>query len=960
MDKFPKKYDYKKSTKEKQNQIWKAISSPFIPMDQKINPWVIFSNYYKDMSARWWKILWEDYFLDLWFCLSSQYYSNLSKWKKLTWIAKNIKSNKNFLDKIGLSYANINKTQIGTEEFNCYLRNAFANIYEKKIFVKNETTLWSNDFQTNMPSFNVTKNEKEITEYTLKYFIESKWFAISVITTDLTTIFGDVALAVNPIDKRYKKMIWQNVIIPIINKCIPIIWDDSVDVFVWSGVQRVTPSHDAWSLKIAEKHKLPINVYAINTDWTFSENAGMFAGKSLADFSENIEKYIDDIWNLTSTRITPWYEYLNSYTWELLYHLTLSQWCLSYDYSLDYLHQLVEDDVISIYPIEKKDEILKFLNNKNQINISNKSSKWLLIPVCYDDKWNSFAISDEVISENYINQKSKKDLILTLIVFNLIADCKLSTQFTVEELIDALYARDFLWETTKIQKYLEIYEWKTDIDSVYKNWLKSIKSLITKFEKDFENIDDLTAALQDSFGIKLEEDKFSIDFSEIFWSKQTLCLQTNDCFNKAFLDSVWFAYKNQLRFNDGPYNEITALNTNILSSIDDIDLLIDTLLFGLDYGRTILFNNIKFHTNIVDFKWNKITNFNSKYLTQDFYENLNSYWPDIMRLTLLFGEKFKNSENIVFDTYAVRDYNLLINKIWNANRYVYTKYAQDLEKIKIVDLLHNISNDISDCDNWLLHNIKSFLDDLQYHLKDQNYIDLWKNIFKFYKNVICEKYLQASKISFSENTGNITLLAFAIFNKLIEPYIPNFVTSVNEYFNFDWDNCKLFDLSSIELNERNYKVNIFMDIIDKFNELKIAQQIAQHENSDLIIQANPDFLDFVQENNDLLNALFNVWEIEYIWSNVEIPDNYNTWNVININLGLKKSAKVCVTEKNILNSLIEEYNEKNEYLEHLKWLLSSAYASCPMELLEKKKEKIRILQQELEDLNYKIRALKAK
>ena len=49
-----------------------------------------------------------------------------------------------------------------------------------------------------------------------------------------------------------------------------------------------------------------------------------------------------------------------------------------------------------------------------------------------------------------------------------------------------------------------------------------------------------------------------------------------------------------------------------------------------------------------------------------------------------------------------------------------------------------------------------------------------------------------------------------------------------------------------------------MDIIDKFNEIKKMQEIAQHENSDLIIQANTDFLDFVQENNPLLNALFNV------------------------------------------------------------------------------------------------------
>ena len=57
-------------------------------------------------------------------------------------------------------------------------------------------------------------------------------------------------------------------------------------------------------------------------------------------------------------------------------------------------------------------------------------------------------------------------------------------------------------------------------------------------------------------------------------------------------------------------------------------------------------------------------------------------------------------------------------------RYIYTKYIQNDNPIKIINLLHNISKNISDCDNWILHNMKSFLDDLQYHLKDQNYLVL--------------------------------------------------------------------------------------------------------------------------------------------------------------------------------------------------------------------------------------------
>ena len=84
-------------------------------------------------------------------------------------------------------------------------------------------------------------------------------------------------------------------------------------MFQWTWVQRITPWHDSRSLNVAQTHDLPTDVYAIDTDGTFSENAWMFAWKSLEDFSENIEKYIDDIWNLTSKKIVKWFEYTNRY-----------------------------------------------------------------------------------------------------------------------------------------------------------------------------------------------------------------------------------------------------------------------------------------------------------------------------------------------------------------------------------------------------------------------------------------------------------------------------------------------------------------------------------------------------------------------------------------------------------------------------------------------------------------------
>lgn len=960
MEVFPKKYNYKKSIKtDNKNKDWKKIQSPFIPMDQKINPGIIFSNYYKDLFVRWNALLWENYDIDFWFGLSSQYYSNLSKWKGSTWIDKVISKNKKFLDKLWIDENIWLSNQIGTEEFNIYLRNVFWDIYEKKIFVKKETALWSKDLQMDLHKYNVIKSEKDILEYTIKYFVESKWFAIQVVTTDITTIFWDVAVAVNPIDKRYKKIIWQNVIIPIINRCIPIIADESVEIFKWTWVQRVTPGHDDRSLNIAEKHNLPTDVYAIDTDGTFSEHAWMFAWKPLDEFADNIEKYIDDIGNLTSKSIVKWYEYTNKYTGELLYPITLAQWNISYDYSLDYLHELIDNDTIQI-PDDKKNLMLELLDDKKSVNVSYKSWSWLLIPVCYDDKWNGFPLNDKIICSQYLSQKSKKNLIPTLIIFNLICDNKLKNTFSINELLDVLYAKDFLWEWTKMEKYIQIYEEKSKEDSIYKNWLKSFKSIIENFEKNAEKIDELLELLQDSFAISSEWEEFSINYSEIFQYDDTLLLQWNDSFNKSFIDTIWFAYNNNLQFNNGPYSQILSLDQIFISSIDDIHLLLNSLLFGIEYSRTLLFSKTIFHDNMLDARWNKITNFNSKYLSQDLYENLNLYGPDVLRMTILLWDKYTDSKNIIFDSFPMREYNQNLNKIWNANRYIFTKFVSHWVSTKISDLLKSIDKEISDCDIRLLHNIKSFLWDISYQLKNGDYLNVWHNIFNFYKNILCEKYLQSTKVYFSTNTPNIALLAFAILNKLIEPFVPNFSNQIQSKMNFDWEWCSLFNFSDISLTERNYKVNIFMDIIDKLFEIKQTWNIAQHENVDIFVQANSEFLDFIEQNDLLIRTLIKIWEVEYVWDNIETPSWYTTWNVININLWLKKSSRDLSNDKELLNSLMQEFDEKTEYLTHLKWLLASAYSTCPPEILAQKKAKINELQKELDELDYQIWLLKTK
>lgn len=92
----------------------------------------------------------------------------------------------------------------------------------------------------------------------MNYMLEDGSRALEVATTRPETMFGDVAVAVNPNDDRYKDLIGQNVILPIVNKPIPIVGDEHADPEFGTGVVKITPAHDrmtSWLVNAMICHK---------------------------------------------------------------------------------------------------------------------------------------------------------------------------------------------------------------------------------------------------------------------------------------------------------------------------------------------------------------------------------------------------------------------------------------------------------------------------------------------------------------------------------------------------------------------------------------------------------------------------------------------------------------------------------------------------------------------------------
>ena len=118
--------------------------------------------------------------------------------------------------------------------------------------------------------------------YHIKYYLEDKSSYLEVATTRPETLFGDTAVAVNPNDNRYKGLIGKNVILPIVNKLIPIIGDEHADPEFGTGIVKITPAHDPNDFEVGNRHNLE-RILCMNPDGTMNENALKYKGLNRFD-----------------------------------------------------------------------------------------------------------------------------------------------------------------------------------------------------------------------------------------------------------------------------------------------------------------------------------------------------------------------------------------------------------------------------------------------------------------------------------------------------------------------------------------------------------------------------------------------------------------------------------------------------------------------------------------------------
>ena len=115
---------------------------------------------------------------------------------------------------------------------------------------------------------------------------------VEIATTRPETMLGDTAVAVHPDDERYQHLIGKNVLLPIVNKEIPVVADEYVDKEFGTGVVKITPAHDPNDFEVGKRHNLEqINI--MNDDATINEKGGKYAGMDRYEARKAIVEELD-------------------------------------------------------------------------------------------------------------------------------------------------------------------------------------------------------------------------------------------------------------------------------------------------------------------------------------------------------------------------------------------------------------------------------------------------------------------------------------------------------------------------------------------------------------------------------------------------------------------------------------------------------------------------------------------
>lgn len=836
------------------------------------------------------------------------------------------------------------------------VRKVFKDLYNSwKIYKDAYMTNWCPRCQTVLSDLEVNMEEEKWKLVYIKYFLVWKSDSITVATTRPETMFADVAIAVNPNDKRYKKFIWKNVHIPIVNKEIPVIADYDVDMSFWTAALKITPTHDKADFQIAKRHNLPIEHYAIDKDWKLTELAGNFAWMEAEESIDVIIEHLDNIWNLEKveefTHNIPRCDRCKT----LVQPMVSNQWFVDVQESAYKWIEAIKKKEINIVPERFNKTFYQWLKDIQPWCISRQLWWGHRIPVWTCEHGHINVFDEDIVLDKYKDNKDYKwNPWLDMIIFNLIADSKLENDFNIEKLIETLYEDSFIkskWKT--YQAYIESYKLKAKEIWKYEKDIQELEKILDSVKsQDVEAIMDawekLSSFLENSLFIKPNDDTYYFEFScKECWSNNLE--QDSDTLDTWFSSWLWpftVLWRPEKTQDLKDFYPNTVLETGY----DIIFFWVARMMFmwyynmqgEWEYSRKP-FENVYLHWLVRDKYGNKMSK--SKWNVVDPLDKIKDYGADALRLSLVIWTTPGNDLNFSDEKL---DYNKrFINKLWNASRFVYNKCeVEDGDKLdydELYKLLKDNKDNLTSFDKWILSQLDLLVDQVSDSMDKFYFWESFSNVQRFVWNKFCDWYLEISKYDDGPFTLTVLLYSLATIYKLLHPVIPFVTERLWSKLNFDWKLINSQYPNKIWV-KKSESIDQLVDVIITLRTLRSKNNIKPHVKTDIFIENFEKSI--LKPYEDIIKRI--VWSKNIIEKEQEaitdVVNSFKVWIIL-------PEKEVNFQEK--LKELEEKLEQEEQFLQWIRKLLSSEWfrKNADENVIKAKEEK----KQEVEDKILKIK-----
>ncbi len=275
------------------------------------------------------------------------------------------------------------------------VKDVFVNLYEKGLIYRGHRIAnWCPNCKTALSDAEVENPEQSGAYWHIKYFVKDSDEYVVVATTRPETLFGDTAVAVNPADKRYAHLVGKKVVVPFVNREIPIITDEYADMEKGTGCVKITPAHDPNDFLVGQRHDLEqINV--MNDDATLNEIAGKFCGMDRYECRKALVKEIEEMGILVKVEPTVHNVGTCYRCGTTVEPLISDQWFVKMEPLAKPAIEAVKDGTIKFIPDNQSKKYFNWMENIHDWCISRQLWWGHRIPAFYCDKCGKMIVSRE-------------------------------------------------------------------------------------------------------------------------------------------------------------------------------------------------------------------------------------------------------------------------------------------------------------------------------------------------------------------------------------------------------------------------------------------------------------------------------------------------------------------------------------------------------------------------------------